>query len=87
MGITSSAITLKICAIAEGIKKYKSIIKKKKKNHDKIILLAKYKLNSKETLISRAPINSNINHDEFALINDVLIKYDDMKEKIKNLRT
>ena len=31
MGITSSAIVLKICVITEGIKKDKSIIKKKKK--------------------------------------------------------
>ena len=29
-GITSSAIGLNICAIAVGIKRYKSIIKKKK---------------------------------------------------------
>ena len=38
--ITSSAIGLKICAITAGIKEYKLIIKKKKKNPDKIILLA-----------------------------------------------
>ena len=31
IGITSSAIGLKVCAITAGIKKYKSIIKKKKK--------------------------------------------------------
>ena len=31
MGITSSAIELKICLKTTGIKKYKSIIKKKKK--------------------------------------------------------
>ena len=31
LGTTSSAIGLKVCAIAAGIKKYKSIIKKKKK--------------------------------------------------------
>ena len=31
IGITSSAIGLKICAITTGIKKYKSLIKKKKK--------------------------------------------------------
>ena len=30
IGITSSAIALEICAVAAGIKKYKSIIKKKK---------------------------------------------------------
>ena len=41
IGITSSAIGLKICVI----KKYKSIIKKKKKKHDKIVLSAKSKLN------------------------------------------
>ena len=31
VGITSSAIGLKICAITAGIKRYKSIIKKKRK--------------------------------------------------------
>ena len=31
LGITSFAIGLKICAIAAGIKRYKLIIKKKKK--------------------------------------------------------
>ena len=31
VGITSSAIGIKICAIIAGIKKYKSIIKKEKK--------------------------------------------------------
>ena len=44
IGITSSAIGLKISVITAGIKKHKSIIKKKK--HDKMLLLAKYKLNS-----------------------------------------
>ena len=35
VGITSSEIGIKICAMAAGIKKYKSIIKKKKKKDDK----------------------------------------------------
>ena len=68
-GITSSA---KGCAITAEIKKYKSIIKKKKKKHDKIVLLAKSKLNGIEVLISKALINTNISHDEFVLINNVL---------------
>ena len=41
------------------------IIKKKKKKHDKIVLLAKSELNSIEVLISNALIYSNISHDEF----------------------
>ena len=67
IGITNSAIGLKICAITVGIKKFKSIIKKKKKKHDKIVLLAKAKLNSMEPLISKTLIDSNISHDEFIL--------------------
>ena len=63
--ITSSALGLKICAIAAGIKKYKSIIKKNKKKQDKILLLAKTKWNSMEVLISKALTDSYIRHDEF----------------------
>ena len=87
IGITSSEIELKICVITAGIKKYKSIIKKKKKKHDKIVLLAKSKLNSIEVLISKALINSVISHDEFVLINNVLKEYNAMKKEIKNLKT
>ena len=57
IGITSSTIGLKICAIATGIKKYKSVTKKKKKKHDKIVLLAKSKLKRIEILISKALID------------------------------
>ena len=46
VGITSSGIGLKICAITTGVKRYQSIMKKKKKKHDKTILLAKSKLKS-----------------------------------------
>ena len=63
---------IKICAITTGIKKYKSIIKKKRKKLNKIVLLAKNKLNSIEVLISKALIDSYISHDEFVLINNVL---------------
>ena len=59
------------CALAAGIKKYKSIIKKKKKKFDKIELLVKFRLNSIEVLISKAIIDSVNCHDEFVLINNV----------------
>ena len=54
IGIMSSAIRLTICAIAARIKKYKSIIKKKKKEHDKMALPAKSKLNSTEVLSQKS---------------------------------
>ena len=84
IGITSSAIGFKICVTTAWIEKYKSINKKKKKNHDKIILLAHSKLNSIEVLISEALTDSNINHDEFVLINNVLKEFYDIKEDTKN---
>ena len=66
--ITSSVTGLKICAIIAGIKRYKSIVEKKKK-HDKIVLLVKSKLNSIEVLISKSLIDLDISHDDFVLIN------------------
>ena len=54
IGVTSSAIGLKIYTITTRIKKYKSITKKKKKKHDKIVLLEKTKLDTIEVLISKA---------------------------------
>ena len=67
------------------MKKYMSIVKKKKKKYDKLVLLAKSELNIIEVLISKALIYSIISHNEFVLINNVLKEYDDMKEEIKNL--
>ena len=87
IGVASSAIGLKICAITAGIKKYKSIIKKEKKNHHKIVLLAKSKLNSLEFLISKAFIDSVISHEEFVLINNLQKEHDEMKKEIKNLKS
>ena len=84
--VTSSATRLKICLVAAAIKNYKPIIKKKKKKLGKIVLSAKSKLNSIEVLISKALIDSNISHDEFVLINNVLKEYYDMKLEIKNLK-
>ena len=61
---------IKICTIAAGIKKYKSIIKNKKKKHVKIVLLGKKQLNTIDALISNALINSYIiSHGKFVYFN------------------
>ena len=85
--VTSFAIGLKIFAIIAGIKKYKSIIKKKKQKHGKKVVLAKTKLNSLENLIYKSLIDSYIIHNEFLLMNNELKKYVDMKEEINNVKT
>ena len=48
IGITSSALRLKVCVITVGMKKYKPKIEKKKEKHNKMLLLAKSKFNSVE---------------------------------------
>ena len=63
VGITSSAVGLKICKVTAGIQKNKLIIKKKKKKYDKIVLLEKDRLNTIEFLTSKALMNSYISHD------------------------
>ena len=71
VGIVGSAVSSTICAVTAGIKKCKSIIKIKKKKHDKIVLLAKTKLNTIEVFISKALIDSYINHDKIVSLNRV----------------
>ena len=63
MGIVSSTIGLKISVITAGSKKYKSIIKEKRKEHDKIVLLAKSKLTNIEVIVSKVSINSLIGYN------------------------
>ena len=86
IGITTFAVGLKIYAIAAGIKTYKSINKKKKTKQCKIVLSRKSKFNKVSVLICKALINSNISHDDFFLLNNVLKEYGEMKEEIKNLK-
>ena len=86
-GITSSAVGIKFITITAAIKKYKSFIKKKKKNHDKIVFLGKDKLNTIEVLISKALVESYISHDKFVSVNNILREYNEIKEEIKNRET
>ena len=47
-------------------------------------MLAKFQLNTIEVLISKALTDSDISHGEIFSVNNVLEKYNNMKEKIKN---
>ena len=59
-----------------GINQY---LRKRKRS----MIRSKSKLNSREVLISKALIDSNISHDKFVLINNVLKEYDITKKEIK----
>ena len=50
------------------------------------MLLAKTKLNTIEVLISKALIDSYINHDKIVSVNNVLREYNEMKDEIRYLK-
>ena len=79
--IRSSSVGLRICTITAGIKKYKSIIKKEKKKHDKIVFSAKTNLENDEVLISKALIDLYVSPYKFVLVNNVLREIIKRKKK------
>ena len=84
-GIAGSSLTL-IFAIGTGINKsLLKVTKKRKKKHNKIIALAKYKLNTIDTLLSSSLNDSEISHEEFSNIITEANIYENIKENIKEL--
>ena len=84
VGIASASFTL-IFSLTTGIvKKLLSITRNKKKKHNKILMLAKSKLNSIETLISQAMIDMEISHEEFIAIFKEKDKYEKIKENLRS---
>ena len=80
-GIASASLTTGI------IKKLLKVRRKKKKKSSKIVMRAKSKLNSTETLMSQALIDLDISHEEFKTIVNKKEKYDQIKEGIRNKRS
>ena len=65
-----------IFSLTTGIfKKLLSVTRNKYKKHDKILMLAKSKPNSIETLVSQALIDMEISHKEFVTILNERDKY------------
>ena len=62
-----------------------SITRSKKKKHDKILMLAKSKLDSIETLVSQALIAMEISHGELNVIIRDKQKYERIKENVTNV--
>ena len=84
-GITGDSLTL-VFTIGTGISKsLLKLTRKRKKKHNKIIVLAKNKLNTIDTLLSSALNDSEISHEEFSnLITEANI-YENIKKNIKEL--
>ena len=63
VGIVNASLTLFFSVTTGIVKKLLNITRNKKKKHDKILMLAKSKLSSNETLIWRALIDMEISHE------------------------
>ena len=84
VGIASASFNLSFSLTTGIVKKLLSITRNKKKKHDKILMLAKSKLNSIETLISQALIDMEISHEEFITILKEKDKYEKVKENLRS---
>ena len=86
VGIAGSSLTL-IFTISTGINKsLLQVTKKRKKKHNKIMALAKNKLNMIDTLLSSALNYSKISHEEFPNIITEKNIYENIKENIKEIK-
>ena len=68
VGITSASFSLELSICREIVKKLLKTTRIKKKKHNKIVMLARSKLNSIESKISEALIKSEIIHEDFMTI-------------------
>ena len=84
VGIASASLTLFFSLTTGIVKKLLNVTRKKKKKHDKILMLAKSKFNSIETLISQALNDMEISHEEFITIFKEKDRYEKMKENISD---
>ena len=83
VGIARASFTLIFSLMIGIIKKLGSITRNQKKKHDKILMLAKSKLNSFETLVSQALVDMEISREEFITILNEKNRYGKMKGNIK----
>ena len=65
VGIVSASFILSFSISTGTIKKLLQTTRNKKKNHNKVVMLARSKLNSIESKISEALINNEISHEDF----------------------
>ena len=68
VGIVSPSSSLAFSISTGIIKKLLKTTRNKKKKHNKIVMLARSKLNSIESKISEALINNEISHEDFITI-------------------
>ena len=87
VGIAGASLPL-IFTVTTGVfTKLLNITRKKKKKHNKIISLARSKLNIIETLTSRALTDFDRSHEEFSNIIYEKNNYEQIRDNIKSIKS
>ena len=87
VGMMSASCSLAFSITTGFVKKFLKTIRNKKKKHNKIVMLARSKLNSIESKISEALINNEISHQDFMTIINQEKKSRELKEGIRMLNS
>ena len=82
-GIIGASCGLTFSITPGFVKKFLKTIRNKKKKHNKIVMLARSKLNSIESKISKALMDNEISHEDFETIINEEKKYQELKESIR----
>ena len=80
VGITNASFSLVFSLTTRIIKKLLQMTRNEKRKHNKIVMLAKSKWNSIETLTYQSLIDLEINHEEFKTIVNEKERYEKLKE-------
>ena len=87
VGIAGASLTLIFTITTGVVKTLLNITRKKKKKHNKIITLARSKLNIIENLISQALVYFEITHEEFSKIIYEENNYEQIIDNIRSLKS
>ena len=83
VGMMSASCSLAFSITTEFVKNFLKTTRNKKKNHNKIVMLTRSKLNSIESKISEALMDNEISHEDFETIINEEKKYRELKESIR----
>ena len=87
VGMMSASCSLAFSITTGFVKKFLKTIRNKKKKHNKIVMLARSKLNSIESKISKALMDNEISHEDFETMMNEEKKYRELKESIRMMNS
>ena len=82
-GIIGASCSFTFSVTSGFVKKFLKTIRNKKKNHNKIVMLARNKLNGIDNKISKTLTDNEISHEDFETIINEEMKYWELKESFR----